>query len=63
MSIPIYQEYQVMWAIDLYATSPKEAAEEALKCMRDPESIATFFTVIEAQTGKAVDIDLMDGGK
>lgn len=38
-------EYRVIWEMDIDASSPREAAEEALKVHRDPESIATIFTV------------------
>lgn len=37
--------YRVVWEIDIDADTPKEAAEEALRIQRDPESIAIFFKV------------------
>ena len=39
--------YYVTWSIELEATSPKAAAEMALEIQRDPESIATVFTVFD----------------
>lgn len=41
------KEYRVTWVIDLYAGSPREAAELALEIQRDPVSIATIFDVQE----------------
>lgn len=52
--------YLVRWEIDIDATSPEDAAEKALKIMRDKESVATVFSVIElAEAGdwKVVDLD------
>ncbi len=39
------KSFFVTWEIDIDACSPEEAALEALKIQRDPESIATVFTV------------------
>jgi hypothetical protein len=39
------KEYRVFWSIELAADSPREAAKEALRIQRDPDSLATFFTV------------------
>lgn len=52
--------YLVRWEIDIDATSPEAAAEKALEIMRDKESVATVFSVIElAEAGdwKVVDLD------
>ena len=38
-------EYRVKWEIDIEATSPRKAAEEALKIQHDPFSTATVFQV------------------
>lgn len=38
-------EYTVTWTIELEADTPREAAEKALVIHRDPESIATVFSV------------------
>jgi len=37
--------YRVVWEIDVFADSPKDAAQKALQIQRDPESIATCFKV------------------
>jgi len=49
-------EYTVNWKMSIVADSPKEAAEKALKVQRDPESIATFFTVENHQAIYNVDL-------
>ena len=40
-------EYRVIWEIDIEADSPTKAAQKALEIQRDPQSIATVFTVKE----------------
>jgi hypothetical protein len=40
--------YYVTWSIELDATSPEVAAEQALEIQRDPTSIATVFVVTDA---------------
>ena len=55
--------YRVVWEIDIDAESPKEAVEQALAIQRDPESIATVFTVLESTPhggGKTFQIDLSE---
>lgn len=52
-------KYRIVWEIDIEASSHKEAAEEALKIQRDPESLATVFDVI-GEDGNTVRIDLLD---
>ena len=37
--------YRVIWMIDVEAKSPQDAAAEALKIQRDPESVATTFDI------------------
>lgn len=44
------KSYRVSWEIDLDAANPREAAQEALRIMRDPKSIATVFYVIESDS-------------
>ena len=44
--------YRVTWVIDLEASSPREAAQQALAIQRNPESIATVFEVSD-DTGEA----------
>lgn len=56
--------YRIQWEIDLEASSPQEAAREALEIHRDPESIALVFQVInergrkEGHRGQSAQIDL-----
>lgn len=45
MRVKTLHLYHVTWEIDLEATSARQAAKEALKIHRDPESIATVFSV------------------
>jgi hypothetical protein len=54
-------EYHIIWEIDVYADSPREAAERALAIHRNPESIATFFEVTdEAGTTERIDLEDCD---
>ena len=46
------REYRVIWEIDIEATSPKRAAEQAREIQLDPDNIADCFLV----DGKAVDL-------
>ena len=41
------RRFLVTWQIDEFASSPREAAKQALKHQRDPDSIATVFEVQE----------------
>jgi hypothetical protein len=51
-------EYRVMWLIDVEAETPVEAALIAQEIQRDPESIATVFTVVDRENnGARVDLD------
>jgi len=43
-------QYRVTWEIELDADTPEDAAREALAIMRDPDSIATVFTVHDQDT-------------
>ena len=52
--------YNVNWEIDVYANTPKEAAEKALAIHRNPESIATVFNVFEDGHFQAR-VDLTEG--
>ncbi len=47
------RDYRVTWEMDIPATSPLEAARDALRIHRDPASIATVFQV----DGKRVDLE------
>jgi len=48
---------RVIWEIDVDVKGLKEAAEKAQEIMRDIQSIATIFTVID-EKGKKHEIDL-----
>lgn len=50
-------EYSVTWEITIEADSPREAAERALEIHRNPESIATVFTVTTAEDTWRIDLD------
>lgn len=55
------KNYLVTWCIDIDDTdSPESAAIQALEIMQDKDSQATFFSVIDKNTGKLVDVDLMN---
>ncbi len=49
--------YLVMWEMDIYADSPREAAEKAWGHMRAPDSTANVFTVLN-KDGVETIIDL-----
>lgn len=49
--------YSVVWAIDIDAESPEEAAQKALQYQRDPNSTATVFNVENVETGEQSTID------
>ena len=53
--------YHVVWEIDIYAQSPRDAAKEAQTIQQDKDSIATVFDVTEEGGGKTVRIDLAEG--
>lgn len=44
--------YLVVWTVDIDAETPTEAAEQALRYQRNPESIATYFEVQENPFGR-----------
>lgn len=55
--------YRVMWDINVEADSPLEAAEEAQRIQRDPDSLATTFMVYDDK-GKPIDsFDLLEQGQ
>ncbi len=54
------QRYLVIWEIDIYADSPREAAEKAWDHMRYPFSTANVFTVINKDGDKII-VDLLEG--
>lgn len=53
-------EYLVSWNINISAANAQEAAAEALRIQREPESIATVFLVKDKATGVTKSIDLMN---
>jgi hypothetical protein len=52
-----WKDYRVAWEIDVYASSPRHAAQLAYEIMREPGNTATVFTV-KTKRGKPVDVDL-----
>lgn len=47
-----------MWMIDIEAETHVEAAMKAQTIQRDPESIATVFTVVDRDNnGASIDLD------
>ena len=53
------KEFKVEWRIETYGETPREAAENALKIMRNPKSMATVFAVFD-QDGNRHDVDLLE---
>ena len=53
--------YHVVWEIDIYAESPRDAAKEAQAIQQDKDAIATVFDVTEEDSDKTVRIDLAEG--
>jgi len=53
-------EYMVTWSIEVTASSPEEAAQQALAIHRDPSSLATCFMVAggDIPEGKRRMVDL-----
>lgn len=52
--------YRITWEIDIDDDSPIEAAKQALSIMRDRHSTATFFKVVDGESGEVTDVDLED---
>jgi hypothetical protein len=56
-----YDEYAAVWvANSFYATTPREAAEQAWWTMRRAGSQACVFQVVNRRTGTRVEVDLLD---
>ena len=53
--------YHVVWEIDIYARSPREAVKEAQAIQQDKNTTATVFDVMEEDGDKTVRIDLAEG--
>ena len=49
---------RVVWESDVDSTDPVEAAKEALAAQRDPQSIATVFTVFSDKGEELATVDL-----
>ena len=63
-------QFRVSWVIDIEADSAEAAAREALRIQRDPQSIATVFTVVATKEGAAlsaqseqIDLTELDEGR
>jgi hypothetical protein len=54
-------EWRVKWKIDIAAADPVEAAQVALETMRNPDSFALCFEVID-EDGDLHDVDLLNDG-
>lgn len=52
--------YRVTWQIDIEADTPEEAAQEALRIQRDPDSIATLFEVFYQDGELVARVDLSE---
>jgi hypothetical protein len=52
--------YSVQWEIEIKASSPEEAAREALRIQRDPESLATVFDVYHEEPTGRVELNRID---
>lgn len=55
---PSSARFRVSWRIDLDASHPRDAAQQALDIHRDSSSIATHFTVHDTLTGETTSVDL-----
>src|SRR5688572_11728254 len=54
-------EYLVRWEIDAECDTPEQAARNALRIHRKPDSIATVFDVMDKATGETTRHDLSEG--
>ena len=53
--------YHVIWEIDIYARSPREAAKQAQAIQQDKDTTATVFDVTGEDSDKTVRVDLGGG--
>jgi len=51
--------YRVVYAIDVSAKSPQQAAEHAYEIMRDPESMCPVLDVLDSE-GRRTRVDLSE---
>ena len=59
------KEFLVRWEIEISAETPEDAAREALRAQRDPDSLATVFEVQERDEdgyGDPIRIDVEEIG-
>lgn len=50
--------YIVNWSIDIDAQNPQDAARQALEILRDTNSTATYFDVINTDTFAETSVDV-----
>jgi hypothetical protein len=56
-----HEQYAVVWVDNsLYATTPRQAAEQAWRTIRRPGSHACVFQVVNRRTGHRIEVDLLD---
>lgn len=55
--------YLVAWEIDIWAESPLEAAQEALRIQRDVNSDALVFDVHDGEAQRSTRVDLADNSE
>lgn len=53
------QRFHVVWEIDEYAETPRVAAEKAWQHMRNTDSTACYFEVLD-QDGVLTNVDLLE---
>lgn len=53
-------QYHVIWEIHLDAESPEDAARQALSIHRDPQSIATMFSIELNDLRTVIDVNNED---
>ena len=53
------QRYLVIWEMDIYAETPREAAEKAWGHMQAPNSTANVFNVLD-KSGAGTIVDLSE---
>ena len=51
------QRFHVVWEIDVYAETPRDAAVQAFACMQKPFTTANYFEVFD-QDGNKTSVDL-----
>ena len=57
------KECRVEWVMDFEADNAEHAARRALAVQRDPNSTATFFSVLDMEKGESEDVDLEEIGQ